>query len=66
MVKRNRAKQISTLEQRLQNAAAEARQAAKSLPPGAEREEQIRKARQAEVAAHLNKWISSPGLRPPE
>jgi hypothetical protein len=26
----------------------------------------IRKARQAETASHMNEWLTSPGLRPPE
>lgn len=33
---------------------------------GQEREKLLRKARQADTAAHLNDWLSSPGLRPPE
>jgi hypothetical protein len=39
---------------------------AKLLPPGAAREEMIRRARQAEIAAHLDEWLTSPGLQPPE
>jgi hypothetical protein len=29
------------------------------------RDEMIRKARQAEIASHLNEWLTSRGLRPP-
>jgi hypothetical protein len=36
------------------------------LPPGAARDEMIRRARQAEIASHLDEWLTSPGLRPPE
>ncbi|HWY74683.1 MAG TPA: hypothetical protein VN281_03650 [Verrucomicrobiae bacterium] len=38
---------------------------AKLLPPGALREELIRKARQADTACHLEDWANSPGLQPP-
>jgi len=30
-----------------------------------EREKLLRKARQAETAAHVKEWITSPGLQPP-
>jgi hypothetical protein len=36
------------------------------LPHGAARDEMIRRARQAEAASHMNEWLTSPGLRPPE
>ena len=39
---------------------------AEKLPHGTEREELLRKARQAETACRVNEWLSSPGLRPPE
>jgi hypothetical protein len=39
---------------------------AEGLPYGAEREALERKARQLEIAIHLNQWASSPGLQPPE
>jgi hypothetical protein len=39
---------------------------AEKLPPGTERHELERKARQAETAAHIDEWLKSPGLRPPE
>jgi hypothetical protein len=29
------------------------------------RELLLRRARQAETAAHINEWLKSPGLRPP-
>jgi hypothetical protein len=35
------------------------------LPYGNEREALERKARQLEIAAHINEWVSSPGLQPP-
>jgi hypothetical protein len=33
---------------------------------GQERETLERKARQLEIAIHLNQWMSSPGLQPPK
>ena len=35
------------------------------LPPGPQRDEMLRKARQNKIAASLDQWLSSPGLRPP-
>jgi hypothetical protein len=57
--------QLLTLTERLDLEAARLRAQAKTLPPGAEREEFIRKARQAETASHVDEWLSSPGLRTP-
>jgi hypothetical protein len=66
MQRRRRFKQIDTLEARLAEEAKRLREEAKSLPPGAERDEMVRKARQAEIGSHMTEWITSPGLRPPE
>jgi hypothetical protein len=59
-------KQTQSLEERLSEEAKRLRAEAKLLPPGARRDEMIRKARQAETASHMNEWLTSPGLRPPE
>jgi hypothetical protein len=66
MQRRRRFKQTQPLEARLTEEAKRLRDEAKSLPPGAEREQLIRKARQAETASHMNEWLTSPGLQPPE
>jgi hypothetical protein len=58
-------KRIS-LEERLSEEAKRLRVEAKLLPPGTARDEMIRKARQAETASHMNEWLTSPGLRPPQ
>jgi hypothetical protein len=63
---RRRFKQTRSLEERLSEEAKRLRAEAKLLPPGAARDEMIRRARQAEMASHLNEWLTSPGLRPPE
>lgn len=65
-MQRRRFKQTLILEARLADEAKRLRAEAKRLPPGAERDELIRKVRQAEIASHLNEWLTSPGLRPPE
>ena len=63
---RRRFKQAQSLEARLSEEAKSLRAEAKLLPPGAQWEEMIRKARRAEIASHMNEWLTSPGLRPPE
>jgi len=58
-------KQLLSLSERLEQEAARLRAQAKKLPLGQEREELIRKARQAEAATHIDAWLASPGLRTP-
>ncbi len=65
-MQRRHFKQTLTLEARRAEEAKRLREEAKLLPPGALREELIRRARQAETASHMNEWLASPGLRPPE
>ncbi|WFU37447.1 hypothetical protein QA640_23490 [Bradyrhizobium sp. CB82] len=65
-MQRRRFKQTQSLEERLSEQAKRLRSEAKLLPPGAARDEMIRKARQAETASHMNEWLTSPGLRPPQ
>ncbi|MBR0695955.1 hypothetical protein [Bradyrhizobium lablabi] len=36
------------------------------LKPGPQRDGLLRKIRQLETASHMNEWLTSPGLRPPE
>lgn len=63
--KRNRRRNNIPFDQRLQRMAGEAREAAGKLPDGQQRDALLRKARQAETAAHLNEWLSSPALQSP-
>jgi hypothetical protein len=65
MQMRRRFKQIETLDKRLANEAQRLRKEAQATPPGYERERLIRRARQAETAAHMNEWLSSSGLQAP-
>jgi len=65
-MERRRFKQTVSLELRLAEEAKRLRAEAKLLPPGAEREALLRRARQAETGAHLSEWLRSPGLQPPK
>ncbi len=65
-VKRIRRKQTTPLEERLQKAAHQAREAAQLLPPGSQRDTMLKKAGQAEAACRINKWLASPGWRSPK
>lgn len=64
--RRRRFKQQFTLQDRLTAWAKGIETRAAKLPPGPEREALIKKARQADVASHLNDWAKSPGLQPPK
>ena len=63
---RRRFNQTQSLEERLAEEAKRLRTEAKLLPPGAARDDLIRKARQAETGSQMSEWLRSPGLRPPE
>jgi hypothetical protein len=65
-MQRRRFIQTQSLEQRLSEEAKRLRAEAKLLQPGAARDEIIRKARRAEITAHMNEWLTSPGLQPPK
>jgi hypothetical protein len=65
ILERIRRQQTIPVDERLQQAAAATRKQALSLPPGHERELMLKKARQTETAAHIQGWLTSPGLRPP-
>jgi hypothetical protein len=65
MSQRRRFKQVHSLERRLAEEATRLRTEAKSLQPGAARDDLIRRARQAETGSHMSEWLSSPGLKAP-
>ena len=65
-MERRRFKQESPLDQRLEDHAKRLRDEARGTPPGIKRDDLIRRARQAETAARLSEWISSPGLQQPK
>lgn len=63
--RRQRRKQTTSLKDRLDSFAKEVRAKASLLPPGAEQDELLKRARRADVAAHIDAWANSPGLLPP-
>ncbi|APO51953.1 hypothetical protein LUI11_30830 [Bradyrhizobium diazoefficiens] len=65
-MQRRHVKHTTSLEERLAEQAQRLHAEARSLPPGIERERTIRKARQAEIGAHISEWLRSPGLQPPD
>jgi hypothetical protein len=56
----------TSLKDRLAAFAKDVREKASLLQPGIEKDELLKKARQADVASHLDDWVNSPGLRPPK
>ena len=66
IIHRRRAKHVNSFEARLLQHAQQTREAAHLLPPGKKRELLLRQARASEMAVQIDRWISSPGLRPPE
>ena len=66
MIKRRRFRPTTSFQDRLNAFAQDAREQAAELPPGVQRDDMLRKARQANTAAHLDEWANSPGLQPPK
>jgi hypothetical protein len=66
MSMRRRVKQVISLQDRLISFANEARHKASLLPPGAERDALLEKARQADAALRLSNWANSRELQPPK
>jgi hypothetical protein len=64
-MQRRRFNNTLSFPDRLAKEAKRFRDEAETKPPGPERDLLIRKARQADTAAHIDQWLSSPGLRPP-
>jgi predicted trehalose synthase len=58
-------KQSAPFDQRMEALAKRLRKEAQGTPPGVEREKLMRRARQAETAAHIQEWLTSPGLQAP-
>ena len=65
-MERRRIKHKTSFEARLAEQARKLGEKAKALPPGKERDGLMRRARQADIAAHINEWLTSPGLAPPK
>lgn len=65
MKRRRRFKQTTSLKERLMAFAEEVREQASSLPPGPKREDLLKRASQADTAAHIDEWVNSSGLQAP-
>ena len=65
VTKRRRFKQTMTLAQRLSEEASRLRDRARTLPPGPEQAQLLRKVRQAEAALRIDQWLASSGDAPP-
>ena len=66
MVKRRRFKQQLSLQDRLTAWVKQVQEEASRLPPGPERDALLKKARQAELANHLQGRVKPSGLQPPK
>jgi hypothetical protein len=62
--KRNQPK--PSLDNRLALEALRLKETAKTLRHGPKKLSMLRKARQLEIAIHINEWLSSPGLQAPK
>jgi len=58
-------KQLSKFEYLLEEEAISFRKQAEGMPHGVRRDELLRKASQIDIAANVNKWLTSPGLSAP-
>ncbi|MGY3694932.1 hypothetical protein ACVIGA_005012 [Bradyrhizobium sp. USDA 3240] len=59
-------KQIETPQEKLVQFAADSLKRAGNMPAGVERDNLIKRARQATVAAHIDEWTSSADLQSPK
>lgn len=66
IIRRRRVKHIVSFEDRLAYEAHRLREQARLVPPGRDRDSLLRRARQAETAAHISEWLTSPGLASPK
>jgi hypothetical protein len=55
----------TSLKERLNQLASDARSRAEAMPPGPKREDLLKAARISENALQLQQWLSSTGLRAP-
>jgi hypothetical protein len=55
-----------TIEEKWHQQSEVAKNEAKNLPHGKERDALIKRARQLETASQINQWLSSPELKAPE
>ncbi|TFW52002.1 hypothetical protein CT676_42975 [Bradyrhizobium sp. MOS001] len=63
---RRRIERGKSFKERLADEAVQFRAEAAKLSPGTARELLLRRARQAETAAHIDDWLKSPELKTPD
>ena len=63
IVRRHRFKQTSPLSERLESLARLARDRAAGAAPGVEREQLLKRAREAERAMQIDQWLTAPVAR---
>ena len=63
--RRQRFKQSVPFKERLSAWAEDVRAQAAKLKPGPAQDALLKRAQQADIAAHLDDWANSPGLQPP-
>ena len=66
IIKRRRFRQETSLQDRIVEWAVALRKQADVMRPGPERDELLKKLRQAETAMHMEDWANSRGLQPPK
>ena len=66
IIKRRRFKHETSLQDRIVEWAIAVRKQAAGMRRGPERDELLKKLRQAETAMRMEKWANSPGLQPPK
>jgi hypothetical protein len=64
-IKRPRIRHQTTFQERLAGEAKRFAELAEQTRPGVQRDFYLRRSRQAAVAANIDMWLSSPGLKPP-
>jgi hypothetical protein len=65
-MQRERFTQAIFSRERLAHEAERLRQQARTLPAGKKRDALVRKARQIDIASHIDEWLSSSGLQTPQ
>jgi len=65
-MQRRRRSTPHTFEERITAEKARLEAQVARLKPGPERDGVLKKISQLETAAHINEWLSSPGLQPPK
>lgn len=66
MAERRRVRQTLSFKDRLILWSQKVREDADKMRPGRERDDLLRKVGQADLATHVDDWVNSPGLQPPE